>query len=307
MRTARALLAEREGVYGVLPEWIEAVEPAVLKATGAPAPGDLGGEQLRRWGSSEVWRLSYGLRSVIVKRGSDTQSTEGTAYERYVRPLRLPAPELIELVHLDGAVLLVMEDVGRVTLEQEPSLEGFLAAVDLLAEIRSVPVDGASEFDADRLSDLAARVAEGRPEPASGLVERVENRLRPAVADLHRMVRPRVVHGDYVGKNLVTDGRRWTPVDWPLTYLAPQLPDLYTLTREAVALGHDRDHLVTRYCEAAGTDRTLVERQTLIGGCGFTLRALAWVIEEGVHTVPSSKDWITPLLDELDGLLDQLP
>ncbi|WP_344180145.1 phosphotransferase family protein [Kribbella lupini] len=299
----------------MLPVWIEAVEPAVLKATRAPVLGDVSGDRLRYWGSSEVWRLSYGLRSVIVKRGSDAQSTEGTAYERYVRPLRLPAPELIELVRLDDAVLLVMEDVGRVTLEQEPSLDGFLAAVELLAEIRSVKVSGDSEFDADRLVALAAEISAGRPEVAgwaprassADLVERAEMRLRPAVDELHRLVRPAVVHGDYVGKNLVTDGKRWTPVDWPLTYLAPQLPDLYTLTREAVALGHDRDLLVGRYCEVAEADRGLVERQVLIGGCGFTLRALAWVIEEGVHTVPSSKDWIDPLLEELAGLLDQLP
>jgi hypothetical protein len=292
-------------VYGVLPVWIEAVEPAVLKATGAPVLGDVSGDRLRYWGSSEVWRLSYGLRSVIVKRGSDAQSTEGTAYERYVRPLRLPAPELIELVRQDDAVLLVMEDVGRVTLEQEPSLDGFLAAIELLAEIRSVKVDGSSEFDANRLVELATEISVRQSRPS--VAERAETRLRPAVDELHRLVRPAVVHGDYVGKNLVTDGKRWTPVDWPLTYLAPQLPDLYTLTREAVALGHDRDLLVGRYCEVAEADRGLVERQVLIGGCGFTLRALAWVIEEGVHTVPSSKDWIDPLLEELDGLLEQLP
>ncbi|GAB2594684.1 hypothetical protein GCM10027269_57180 [Kribbella endophytica] len=299
----------------MLPVWIEAVEPAVLKATGAPALDEVSGDRLRYWGSSEVWRLSYGLRSVIVKRGSDAQSTEGTAYERYVRPLRLPAPELLELVRLDGAVLLVMEDVGRVTLEQEPSLDGFVAAVELLAEIRAVEVSGESEFTADRLVGLAAEISAGRkawvedPAPlasSADLVERVETRLRPAVDELHRHVRPAVVHGDYVGKNLVTDGKRWTPVDWPLTYLAPQLPDLYTLTREAVALGHDRDLLVGRYCEVAEADHGLVERQVLTGGCGFTLRALAWVIEEGVHTVPSSKDWIDPLLEELDGLLEQL-
>jgi hypothetical protein len=296
-------LAEWKGVV-VLPGWIEAVEPAVLKATGAPARDELGAEVLRRWGSSEVWRLSYGLRSVIVKRGSDAQSTEGTAYERIVRPLRLPAPELFDLVRLDGAVLLVLADVGRVTLEQEPSLDGYLAATELLARIRAVEVAGDSEFGPDRAPELAARVASRASE---GFERKVEQRLRPALTELHRTVRPRVVHGDYVGKNLVTDGTRWTAIDWPLTYLAPQLPDLYTLIREAVAFGHDRDLLVTRYCAAAGADRELVERQVLIGGCGFSLRALAWVIEEGVHTVPSSKDWIDPLLEELDGLLDELP
>jgi hypothetical protein len=48
------------------PVWLDPVTDAVLEATQAPDVDALKGELLREWGSSEVWRLSYGLRSVIV-------------------------------------------------------------------------------------------------------------------------------------------------------------------------------------------------------------------------------------------------
>ena len=60
-------------------------------------------------------------------------------------------------------------------------------------------------------------------------------------------------------KNLVTDGTRWTAIDWPGAYLAPHLSDLYTLVRDAVALGHDREPIVARYIDATGTDPALVD------------------------------------------------
>lgn len=69
------------------PVWLESVADAVLLETQAPSVNALNGELLREWGSSEVWRLSYGLRSVVVKRGSDAQAGEAVTYERYVVPL----------------------------------------------------------------------------------------------------------------------------------------------------------------------------------------------------------------------------
>ncbi|MFC9690362.1 phosphotransferase family protein [Kribbella sp. NPDC056951] len=274
----------------MLPAWLP---PAVLEATQAPEVEALHGELLRQWASSEVWRLSYGLRSVIVKRGTDTQSGESAAYERFVVPLELPAPQIL----YGAGEVLVLEDVGRVTLEQEPTAEGLVAAAGLLAEIRSAPVDGASEFPPERVKELAARI---------GRITFDVSPLTEALATLHDQTPSRVVHGDFVPKNLVTDGVRWTAVDWPLAHLAPHLSDLYTLIREAVALGHDRGPIVAQYVEAAGADPFLVDRQILVGGACFCLRALDFVVAEGLQTIPESADWIDPLLTELADLVEQL-
>ncbi|MEV8375487.1 phosphotransferase [Kribbella sp. NPDC056861] len=284
----------------MLPVWLDPIAEPVLAATQAPDVGELKGEVLREWGSSEVWRLSYGLRSVIVKRGSDAQTSEGSAYERFVVPLNLPAPRLIHSSTTDDAVLLVLADVGLVNLEQEPTAEGFLAAASLLAEVRSKPVDAASEFTSSHLLDLVLR------SPADAdLTARLES-LVSAVDALHEETPARVVHGDYVPKNLVTDGTRWTIVDWPLAYVAPHLSDLYTLARDAVAVGHQSEPIVARYIDASGADPELVRRQLALGGVAFTLRALTWIVEEGSQTVPSSSEWIAPLLTELDDLAKDL-
>jgi hypothetical protein len=285
----------------MLPAWLDVIAGPVLEATQAPAVGELKGEVLREWGSSEVWRLSYGLRSVIVKRGSDAQTSEGTAYRRFVVPLQLPAPRLIHSAETDDAVLLILADVGRVNLEQEPAAEGFLAAAELLAEVRSKPVDAPSEFTSEQLLDLVRR-SPATPE----LAGRLESVAVGALDQLHEATPARVVHGDYVPKNLVTDGTRWTIVDWPLAYVAPHLSDLYTLVRDAVAVGHQAEPIVARYLDAGGADPSLVRRQLSVGGIAFILRALTWVVEEGVRTVPSSSEWIEPLLAELDDVSKDL-
>lgn len=284
----------------MLPHWLDLIAEPVLMATQAPVVGELKGEVLREWGSSEVWRLSYGLRSVIVKRGSDAQLREGSAYERFVVPLQLPAPRLIHAVETGDAVLLVLADVGLVNLEQEPTAEGFLAGAELLAEVRSKPVEVASEFTSVQLLDLVRRSPagaelSGRLESAAVVVDQLQEET-PA----------RVVHGDFVPKNLVTDGTRWTVVDWPLAYVAPHLSDLYTLVRDAVAIGHQSEPIVARYIEASGTDPLLVRRQLTVGGIAFILRALTWIVEEGSQTVPSSSEWVAPLLTELDEITKDL-
>lgn len=278
------------------PVWLEPIAGPVLEATGAVALDNLYCELLREWGSSEVWRLSYGPRSVIVKRGTDNQVAEASAYERFVVPLGLPAPSLIHLERQEDVVLLVLADVGKVNLEQQPSLEGFLAAADLLASMRSKAVPGPSEFGPERLADLVGRL----DAPLDHVVEVVA----PALASLDASLA--VVHGDFVPKNLVTDGKRWNAVDWPAAYVAPHLSDLHTLVRDAVALGIEAEPIVARYIDAAGAGPSLVRRQLAVGGVCFSLLALSWIFEEGLRTVPVSKDWIDPLLVELNELTEEL-
>jgi hypothetical protein len=285
----------------MLPGWINTVAAPVLAATQASSVHELKGELLREWGSSEVWRLSFGLNSVIVKRGSDAQTGEATAYERFVVPLGLPAPRLIHHAATDNAVLLVLADVGRVNLEQEPSAEGFLASAEVLASIRSQPM-GESEFTAEQLADLVRRI-----DPIDAeLKARMIATAGPALDELHREAPAAVIHGDFVPKNLVSDGNRWTAVDWPLAYLAPHLSDLYTLVRDAVAVGHQAEPIVAHYIEVSGADADLVRRQVAVGGVCFILRALGWIVTEGQRVVPPSKDWIDPLIAELDELLGEL-
>jgi hypothetical protein len=299
----------------LLPGWLESVAGPVLAATDVASTDELTGDLLRQWGSSEVWRLSSGSGSVIVKRGSDTQQAEADAYEQLVRPLDLPAPELLHLERLEDAVILVLADVGGVTLEQDPSLEGLLAATELLVELRSKPVAGVTDFGPDRLLDLVERIRLGLAgvgvQPLSGAsctagLDRAVDLAAPALAELHRAVPLAVVHGDFVPKNLVTNGMRWTAVDWPAAYRAPHLGDLHTLLRDARTGGFATDPIVAYYIDAVGADPALVRRQLVLGGVCFSLLALCWIVEEGLRTVPPSKDWIDGLLIDLADLTGEL-
>ncbi|GAA1588213.1 hypothetical protein GCM10009804_50390 [Kribbella hippodromi] len=305
----------------MLADWVPG--DVVVAALGAPGVDEVHTELLRRWGSSEVWRLSYGLRSVVVKRGSDTQAGELGAYERFVVPLGLPAPEVL----YGSDDVLVLADVGRVTLEQEPTAEGFVAAAELVARIREKTLDQPSDFPPERVGDLATRI-EQAGQNGSGVAGSAElvgrsgsaglagaevglggvevGRLAGALERLHRDAAVGVVHGDFVPKNLVSDGTRWSVVDWPVAYAAPHLSDLYTLVREAVALGYERGPIIARYVEVSGADPFLVDRQLLVGGACFCLLALTFVVDEGIRTIPGSEDWIAPLHAELTDLIAQL-
>jgi hypothetical protein len=78
------------------------------------------------------------------------------------------------------------------------------------------------------------------------------------------------------------------------------------LIRDAVALGHDREPIIARYIVASGTDPALVDWQLLVGGGCFFLVALTFVVEEGLRTIPESKDWIDGLLAELEDVVEKL-
>jgi hypothetical protein len=281
----------------MLPGWLEDVTDPVLRATEAPSVEALQGELLRQWGSSEVWRLSYGGLSVIAKRGTDGEAGEGLAYERFVVPLGLPAPSLIHQLRSADAGVLVLADVGRVNLEQQPSAEGFLAGAKLVATIRSRSA-GVGDFPPERVKEMADQVGSRLTFELGPLMD--------ALAGLQREAPAAVVHGDFVPKNLVSDGTGWTAVDWGAAHGAPHLSDLYTLIRDAVALGYDRAPIVAAYIDASGADPDLVDRQLTVGGACFCLRALGFVVAEGLRTIPESKHWIDPLLAELEGLVGDL-
>lgn len=286
------------------PAWLDPVEPDVLAATGATTADELTGETLRHWGSSEVWRMtSASGRSVIVKRGTDSQTAEANAYEHLVIPLGLPAPTLFRLHRDADAIILVLADVGAATLEQQPSEAGYLAAAELLATIGACGAPGTNARP-QRLDSLIEQIRDTAADDE--LLAKTLAFDEPALRELEQTSKPRVVHGDFVPKNLVSNGATWTAIDWPAAYVAPHLADLYTLTREARKDGVDPVKLVAHYNVVSGNDPVQTQKQLAVGGIWFTLQALAWIASEGRRTVPDSLTWIDGLLADLRELTTTL-
>jgi streptomycin 6-kinase len=301
----------------IFPDWL----------TGPLGPGvvPLRGERLRRWGLSEVWRIESdgpGPRSVVVKRGTGEMAEEAQRYRELLVPLGLPAPRLLA-AHGGGPGgepgLLVLEDVGRETLEQRPTAEGYREAVRTLARMRATAARGLARdpslgavlrrSPAD-FADLALRARTGldalRPDLA-GALDAPARRLSERLAAVDGP--PTVVHGDFHAKNLVHgDGGRITPVDWPGAYVHAHLGDLYCLLREARKHGlGERVGAATLpavFAEAAGVDPAAVPGQLVTGGLCWTLIALRWVVEEGVRAVPEAGGWIDELVAEARALAE---
>jgi len=281
------------------------------------------GERLRKWGLSEVWRLELdgpGARSVIVKRGSGEMAEEARRYRELVVPLRLPAPQVIAARggHDMDPVVLVLEDVGRDTLEQRPTVEGYQEAARALARMRALatprlaqdPAVGAglrwttADF-ADTVRRAEAGLAAIRPglaaalDPVTGVLFDRLDRLSGHPGT--------IVHGDFHAKNLIhgVDGAI-VPVDWPGAYVHAHLGDLYCLLREARKHGRDQRvgaaALPDVFAQESGADPAAVREQMVTGGLCWTLIALRWVVEEGIHAVPESADWIDELVADARSL-----
>jgi hypothetical protein len=46
--------------------------------------------------------------------------------------------------------------------------------------------------------------------------------------------------------------------------------------------------------------------QLALGGIVWTLRALRWVLEEGIHVIPEAITWIDELVERADNVTDNL-
>ena len=64
------------------------------------------------------------------------------------------------------------------------------------------------------------------------------------------------------------------------------------------------DALPALFAHEVGTDPQIVIDQMVTGGLCWTMSALRWVAETGVHAVPVSREWIDELVTDLRGLAE---
>jgi aminoglycoside phosphotransferase (APT) family kinase protein len=279
-----------------------------------------GAELLRGWQLSEVWRIhltGVTRKSVIAKRGVGELTGEARRYRELVVPLGIPAPRLLAE---GGPGVIILEDLGGDSLEQRPTPEGFAEAVRVLARMRAEAArrlaDPSLANDLRRSTADFVTVAERaatavtalRPDLAGAL----DTPTRALVSRLERLAGEpaTIVHGDFQAKNLMhtPDGRIVT-IDWSDAYVHPHLGDLYLLLREATKNraidGVRGEALKELFAHEAGTDPRTVTDQLVTGGLCWTMTALRWVAEVGVHEVPISRDWIDELITDLQRLARQ--
>jgi hypothetical protein len=288
-----------------LPSWLPDLDGTIV-----------GGELLRGWGLSEVWRIRLDgatRKSVIVKRGVGELAGEALRYHQLVGPLGIPAPRLLAE---GGPGVIVLEDLGGPNLEDRPTAEGYEQAVRVLARMRS---ESALRLTADPALAAGLRRSTADFVAVAARAEAAMTDLRPDLAgaldDPTRAMAGRleqlsgepatVVHGDFQAKNLLhtPGGGGIVTIDWSDAYVHPHLGDLYLLLREGRKQGRidgvRMDALPELFAREAGSDLPAVIDQLVTGGLCWTMIALRWVVETGVHAVPVSRGWIDELVTDL--------
>jgi Ser/Thr protein kinase RdoA (MazF antagonist) len=292
-----------------LPEWLPLVS------------GDrvaVGGDKLRHWGISETWRISWiDGPTTIVKRCAGEEALTLDVYERLLIPYQIAAPQLLAAYRSDGFVVLMFEDLGRHSLAARPSADGWRAAARLLARIRHEAqgrVGGAGRFRfataeiTDTWVRATAALAIVRPDLA-GALDRCGPMLVPNMHRLAEAVPETIIHGDFESKNIVLSEAGPCAIDWSAAQVGSHLGDLYGLIRDADLIGEPADGIVAAYADEwaiIGAPAVDLEWQLAVGGVVWTLRALRWVLEEGVHVTSDAVTWIDELVERASNVTGNL-
>jgi phosphotransferase family enzyme len=305
------LLGQNAGVIETTPPgWLPDLDGAIV-----------GGDLLRGWALSEVWRIRLDgatRKSVIVKRAVGELAGEARRYHELVVPLGIAAPRLLAE---DGPGVIVLEDLGGDNLEDRPTAEGYEQAVRVLARMRAesalrLAADpalaaGLRRSTADLVA-VAARAATAMTALRPDLAGAIDDSIRAMTHRLEQLSSEpaTIVHGDFQAKNLLhTPGGGIVTIDWSDAYVHPHLGDLYLLLREGRKQGRvdsvRMDALPELFAQEAGTDLKTVTDQLVTGGLCWTMSALRWVVEIGVHAVPVSRGWIDELATDLRELAER--
>jgi Ser/Thr protein kinase RdoA (MazF antagonist) len=293
----------------VLPTWLRLVSDGRTAA---------GGDRLRHWGLSETWRVRWtDGPTTIVKRGAGEEALALDVYQRLLTPCQITAPQLLATHRGEDFVVLMFEDLGCHTLASQPSVDGWLASARLLARMRHharsrLPATSPFQFTTTEiiheLARASAALAEVRPDLADAL-DHCEPVLTSALHRLAATVPVTIIHGDFESKNLVLTGSGPCPVDWSTAHVGAHLGDLYSLVRDANLVGTPTDAIVAAYtdeCAVLGAPIADMAWQLAVGGTVWTVRALRWVLEEGVHVLPESITWINELVERAGDVTDEL-
>jgi Ser/Thr protein kinase RdoA (MazF antagonist) len=292
-----------------LPEWL-----ALVSGDRVAVDGD----KLRHWGISETWRIRWtDGPTTIVKRGAGEEADALDIYEQLLIPYRITAPRLLATHRGDGFTVLMLEDLGLHSLAARPSTDGWHASARLLARMRHqargrVSAAGPFRFAAAEITDsrvrAAAALATVRPDLA-GALDACEPLIAPNFRRLAEAVPETIIHGDFESKNIVLSDAGPCAIDWSTAQVGSHLSDLYSLVRDANLVGEPTDGIVAAYADewaVIGAPVVDLEWQLAAGGLVWTLRALRWVLEEGIHVEPDTITWIDELVERATTVTDNL-
>ena len=247
-------------------------------------------ERLRQGTDAEVWRVTRkSAETLIAKRGIASEAREAAVYRDVLAPLGIRCPAVYADWADGSAHVLLVEDLGRETLEAAPTPEGFASAARSLADMRSISaerlrvgllrpdVHAAHYQPAERYAGRVSRLLDSASlESWQRLtLRRILERLPGYVERLYETAAAALTHNDYNAKNLVVTDTGVVAIDWSHAELSPHLGDLYCLLRDAQAYGAAAADVTDAYL--AGQKVSDIAWQIQMGGLCWIIRGLHWV------------------------------
>lgn len=274
---------------------------------------------LRKWALSEVYRIKLTTGETrILKWCGGEMAREAEIYRDIVQPLQIKAPHIFEIGQRENSSVILMEDAGMPSLEEQPQPGLFLEAARELARLRM-----RATADAERV--LSKKVIESYSVSKDRFVTQLDDLLKSGILfenstlRIIRAVFPRhlellyeqvpisLVHHDYHAKNLLIQGNSMMPIDWSNAYLSPHLGDLYCLVTEALAWSDlPREDVISAYHDVTDVPIDKLNWQINIGGLCWIIRTLHWLVNGGTAVIPGSEVWIPDLLQDAEQLYSQL-
>ncbi|HET7658618.1 MAG TPA: phosphotransferase [Bacillales bacterium] len=276
-------------------------------------------ELLRKWSLSEVWRVTLRSgESIIAKCGTDSMAKELEVYQSLLIPLNIRTPEIYASYEEWKSCLILMEDLGPVSVEKDPTLESYEKAARKLAEIREwaqnqiqsgrlAPslVEKNRQSKSQFIKDLHFILGHGSlSQEESETLHMLLECFPPQLDRLYKEMPLTLSHNDYNGKNLMIMDNEVIPIDWSNANLSPHLGDLYSLVREANENGYTKSVIKDAFLQQNNTDS--LEWQIQVGGLCWLIQGLTWVCKEGKQKVPGTEEWISPLIAEVQECLDRI-
>ena len=263
--------------------------------------------------------------TLIAKLGRDSQANELDINRSVLAPLQIPGPKLIDGYRDKSVSVMLFEDIGSGTVDEDPQPKYFLEAASHLARIRLASMVRLAEGtlagavfaryfvpDSQLVNDLRyLEVKLAEKSPSQGRVLEYALSVVPRhIRQLYRELPVAVVHNDFRAKNLLPLNGGIAAIDWAELYLSPHLGDLYCLTTEAADFEVPDEALIEAYLSQAGPpfERAFenIAWQIKIGGACWSIRTLRWLVDFGVDAIPGSDEWIHGIVVDMQGLAEDL-
>lgn len=285
-------------------------------------------ELLRKWGLSEVWRVTAtDGHSWIAKRSTGSMARELAIYREVLHPLQVPRPRLHSYWQTSSEQFFILEDVGPATLEQQPQLEHFQESARVLARVRcgsciqlqeiTVPEHFrvTPDFYLQALDYLLQHdvLDDARKAVLASVAAWLPERLQ----ELYAHIPATLCHNDYHVKNLVLRDTTVIPIDWAMAYISPYLGDMYSLLHGATFRKISTDALLEAYTdemqiwsERHACVRALMSlplgEQLALGAVCILITSIRWTLLEAIYELPESKKWIPAMMRNIEQYARQL-